>query len=127
MDILDNIDKFINNDEHERGIVIENVDDMPKSNYLQVEGDNEDISTTNLESVQPMPEDSWENMDHSITEWAEFRELVESGVSSEDAINKIIMDSTIGIPEVKIGKPKSKKAKKKRKQAKASRKKNRKR
>ena len=147
MDILDNIEQFIPENTRERGIVIENDElikstfvnpNISKSHYVQVEGDVKNIPTTlttnvaneiasKVTSVQSMHEDSWENIEHSIGEWAEFRELVESGMTSKDAVNKIIMDSTVGIPEVKRGGRSSKKSKNKRKIAKASRKKNRKR
>jgi len=118
MDILDNIDEFILEETKERGIVIENdgyihgefinPNDIPRSNYIQVEGDVTDIHTTittnvaddfasKITSVQPMPEDSWENIEHMV-----------------------------GIPEITRGGKTTKKSKKKRKQSKHSRRINRK-
>ena len=135
MDILDNIEKFIPNDEIIKGTFVN--PNISKSHYMQVEGSVQDIPTTTtttniandiayrLSQVQPMDDDSWENMNHSIDEWDIFHKLVESGMSSEDAINNIL-DSTENIPDIKRGGKSTKKSKKKRKMAKASRRKNRK-
>lgn len=128
MDILDDIDKFIPTDEKARGIVIENV----HTDYSPVDGDVKDVSTTisnniasTLTTVQPILEDSWETMEHAIDEWDEFHTLVKSGMSSSEAAHQILMNSTKGLPEIKIGRPKNKKSKKKRKMSKASRRQNR--